>query len=386
MHTSTWVILSSLFRFLCFVLTFLMVAFWCYSFGLDEDLCTIDYKSFHSSETTIHPVLSLCFEQPFMNRKLQQIDRNLNALKYLKFLNGSIYEDKLRNIDYDNVTLQWSNYYKSKYNRVIWRNGSIARNGILSVFEKPYVSYNGFVNDGFVKCFAFKLKDRHKEHIRYIYIPFDSKIFTDDDRNNFYVYFHAPGEIFIAPNRKRYSWRNLQRHNHNEMTIDIKVVEILKRRNKRDTPCIDYSGGYDRNIMEHSIAKIGCRTPYQNPTKEWPICTNMETMSKHKELNIAYMDLNKYYTPPCEVMSSVEFIVEEWTWAKKSGKPFVITPSYPDQYRSIELIKAIDVQSLIGNTGGYIGLFLGKEKMFSSLLNISTKYIYVFIYICIYLS
>ena len=39
---------------------------------------------------------------------------------------------------------------------------------------------------------------------------------------------------------------------------------------------------------------------------------------------------------------------------------FRVGLDYPNQYREIKMIQAIDFQTVIGNAGGYIGLFLGK--------------------------
>ena len=39
---------------------------------------------------------------------------------------------------------------------------------------------------------------------------------------------------------------------------------------------------------------------------------------------------------------------------------FLVRINYPKHYRESKMIRAIDIQTLIGNAGGYIGLFLGK--------------------------
>ena len=43
-----------------------------------------------------------------------------------------------------------------------------------------------------------------------------------------------------------------------------------------------------------------------------------------------------------------------------SGNYFVVYIYYPDNtYKEIQMVKAFDIETLIGNGGGYLGLFLG---------------------------
>ena len=69
---------------------------------------------------------------------------------------------------------------------------------------------------------------------------------------------------------------------------------------------------------------------------------------------------NRYYPTPCEGMSNIVFSAD--------GVPLNITDNLPRIYfayhekiKIIQQIKSVDIHSLIGNIGGYIGLFLGKN-------------------------
>ena len=41
---------------------------------------------------------------------------------------------------------------------------------------------------------------------------------------------------------------------------------------------------------------------------------------------------------------------------------FHIMIVYPHQYKEIVMVRAVDIETVIANAGGYIGLFLGKAK------------------------
>ena len=47
-------------------------------------------------------------------------------------------------------------------------------------------------------------------------------------------------------------------------------------------------------------------------------------------------------------------------YSSKENAGFWVSFDLPDQYKEITQIEEVSFQSVIGNAGGYIGLFLGK--------------------------
>ena len=73
----------------------------------------------------------------------------------------------------------------------------------------------------------------------------------------------------------------------------------------------------------------------------------------------------------CTSISSLTFTYDETEMYEYGSDFFMVTLSYPNQYKEIKMIQAIDIQTVIGNAGGYIGLFLGNSiKVPLKLLNI----------------
>ena len=67
-------------------------------------------------------------------------------------------------------------------------------------------------------------------------------------------------------------------------------------------------------------------------------------------------------SPPCKVMANIDYVYEESDFGgdgKGFTKGFTVSLSLPDNVKLIKHSKQIDVQTLVGNVGGYIGLFLG---------------------------
>ena len=71
---------------------------------------------------------------------------------------------------------------------------------------------------------------------------------------------------------------------------------------------------------------------------------------------------DKYYSTSCQRFSKIiyEDVLQELGLNSddKEGL-FVFMLSYPDNIRMITQSKEVDIHTLIGNIGGYIGLFLG---------------------------
>ena len=78
----------------------------------------------------------------------------------------------------------------------------------------------------------------------------------------------------------------------------------------------------------------------------------------------------------CKSASIITFSYNENKYFKWKGPDwFHIIFHYPSQYREIKMIQEIDLHTLIGNVGAYIGLFLGK------ILNFIDMGVYNFIQI-----
>ena len=109
-------------------------------------------------------------------------------------------------------------------------------------------------------------------------------------------------------------------------------------------------------MMKH-LQAAGCRAPYHNSSE--PLC-NMT--NKMREAKVEFHEIkNKYHPLPCQEMSNIAFTVDVMADRRKNGRSSPqIYIMYPDKIKIISQVKSIDAHSLIGNIGGYIGLFLGK--------------------------
>ena len=71
---------------------------------------------------------------------------------------------------------------------------------------------------------------------------------------------------------------------------------------------------------------------------------------------------DEYYSKACHRFSKILFTNQRFLSSTES-QTWTLTIGYPDDIRIITQYQEVDVHSLIGNIGGYIGLFLGKIQV-----------------------
>ena len=141
--------IKSTFKGFCLVFAIIMVFYWWFELIVeDDDYSLVDYKKFQYQVTdTRLPEISLCIENPFISENLEDINSTFSVENYIQFLKGEIYDEQMKDIDYDNVTVNLADYYL--YSTVGWNNGSFLTytSQNETVNKGTYVSYNGFLHN-----------------------------------------------------------------------------------------------------------------------------------------------------------------------------------------------------------------------------------------------
>jgi hypothetical protein len=139
----------------------------------------------------------------------------------------------------------------------------------------------------------------------------------------------------------------------------INKVEILRRRNKPKEPCMAHWKNWDELTFRRQTENIGCTARYHEVRQNFPVCSTAEEMLKWRNM----MDIIKkeQYFLPCQGMPRIDFEFTETTKTSLFNVTdlFTLTIGYPEQAKLITQSRAVDFNTLIGNIGGYIGLFLG---------------------------
>ena len=153
-------------------------------------------------------------------------------------------------------------------------------------------------------------------------------------------------------------------------------MDILKRRNKRMDPCLPDDRNFDQVILDEYLGKVGCKAPYQRTNKRFEICASKEKIA---EANSNILGRGKKPRKPCTSASTMIFSYDEAEYDANGSDWFHVFLLYPSEYREIRMVQAIDLQTVIGNAGGYIGLFLGNPiSVFFKLMNIIQSLVYYY--------
>ena len=123
-----------------------MVGVWIYNYQLNENITKIEYKLVDEIDDIIHPEMSICILQPFLNTELQRVvnvskDDSL-ADQYFQFLKGdATYHEKFRSINYEQVTPNLWDYLETikinSFNGNQWKRGIQLKAQVLN--RKKYV-------------------------------------------------------------------------------------------------------------------------------------------------------------------------------------------------------------------------------------------------------
>ena len=343
------------FKLACFATAFAMTVLWLHKYSLDEDIVQFDIKSFDLKEEE-YPMLSFCLidEFIFIESKLKNYHETLTAKEYMDILSGMKSYIKEKKINFDDVTFDLADFLL--HVDILFKNGSFAPTMHPDSYQDILkLTYSGFAIKHFIKCFGFQPKFTN---IFQLVLTFNASVYPDGIRPSSGlstgVALHLPNQISLAGNYFKYTWPKRNDKKRYSMEVKLQQIDLFRRRSKRNDPCTD-TLNFDQTILDEHLQNIGCKAPYQKTNK------SLETCDSKKKMLDAKFDpfLDEIPKKACTSASALSFSYDEPDW--RGTDSFDVVLYYPNQYRQIKMIQAIDLHTLIGNAGAYIGLFLGKN-------------------------
>ena len=351
-----------IFKFLCITAAGFMIGYWILIFYTNKDLTLIDYKAIEDVKDLIYPQPSICFVTPFINNQLLNVsDNERYNHPYLRFLEGDGNYELYKSINYSQVTPNLGNYFK--WLMFFWKPGkSQIKTYCSNIRECPYLKfknhYNGFWSTYFMKCFSIEIDSEYIRDIRQFYVAFNSEF-----RNvlnqvlQTVVFFFHPNQFLRPREEPKFIWRKEDNFSNSEM-FQITSLELLKRRNKHNGKCLSDWNEYDDLVLKLFLKSVSCKPPYikENSTN---LCETEDSFQKarYNGWNFAKKNAILY---PCQEMSLISYKHDFYPNGDETRDLHLFSVSYPPTIKIIKQSQAVDVHSLIGNIGGYIGLFLGK--------------------------
>ena len=350
------------FKWICVITAISMAGYWIHKYLKNEDNTIIEYRAFRESESMHLPAMSICFVETLVTGN-GSFDKNEDSKYkgYLKYLNGEreFYHDYK---EFMNGQKGWSiadylaNVTVFHYLKSEEHDNPIAKFSNLE--SCPFLTFkntfNGFLMKAFSKCFELKINMKYSKYVAHVVLGF-KETFKDLISNSEYIflYFTYPGQLTLAFTADQLVWTN-PNETTNFLTFKMDSIEMIKRRNKKEDQCLENSTTYDYVRLKQEVYKAGCKAPYHNLQDYLPICDDYETLAMFDLENM----LHEKFSKPCDEIPQVPFKFENQQQKRNNGwYPLLI--AYPAKMKLITQQQAIDGHALIGNIGGYIGLFLG---------------------------
>ena len=357
------------FRIICLLSTGGLFVYCSWKFIQDDSTSLVDFKAYHNTDEDIYPSITLCFMQDdesnaiYIPRKLRNGYNIDNATKYASFLRGEYWDSNFTKIDYDDVTFNLRDYVKTV---------SI---GVNTTYSTPIYTWNNVLNtterfpfftssrQSRNKCFSCDLSNKKDLQIEGRQLTIFYVEFKDISTMKTMIAYHMhyPNQ-YLRSSTLDMEWGEKPGiWNGNHKTIIIDMVEVIRRRRTYRKPCNANSKNDDDTILLTLIQNAGCKPPHSHLNVDYPICSNKTGMA---QTNIEKLDGSDFtflqsFDPPCNQVQTISHTPQGVRITNDTSSPSLFVIYNSGSYREVRHIRAFDIQSLVGNIGGYIGLFLG---------------------------
>ena len=346
-----------------------MAVYWLYKYKVeDRDIAVLDLISLEEASEVEFPVISICTIYPFIEKRMKDISSEINASSYLDYLKGNSIDDSFKTVDYDKVTLNLGDYFLFATEK--WKNDpdTLINSSLVLRHKKIFSGFNE--NNRFFKCFTIEFDVSLNRHIKTIGFHYDrAKLLADwsqdpegrpnwipghdlgDDWHHYKIKFHRKGQFLIGEKPLYSDHLDIDKIDYAEFWIS--ELEVIERRNTNNKRCLSEESVYDQSILKKHTSIKGCRVPYLNVDNSFPVCN---TTNDIKNAKLTFGKTKTIdHLKPCNRISKLKF---EDSYTNKF-KDWSVYINFPEDVKTIVQSKEVDIHSLIGNVGGYLGLFMG---------------------------
>ena len=375
--------IGHVFRLICLVTTLSMICYGIYRYLLNEDVSTIQFRRFNGIDKDIYPTFTLCFSGfgIYNRRKIRSLTSGDNK-EYRNFLLGRYWNEEFLKLAQKNITLEardiiteLSMHAQDEEGEIPifeWKNGKQYEH--VSSFYESYISAHD-------KCFSFDiniqtlpaLKVNDLTRIETKLEGYYGGLFTSAyaaGRLNLFVLLAYPRQLMRQ--FPVVELRNMQaRQPKNIVNVDTQGMEVIQQRSKSSSTCKEDWLNDDNQIIDQLISKVGCRLPGWNTTLNIPVCDSQDDFAALQVPLISTVDMKflKNYIQPCRQIFTVISTssikrptledLKNKDWENNDTFTMLNIHFKSVGYKELINVRAFNEESLIGNLGGYIGMFLG---------------------------
>ena len=346
-------------------------AIWCcYEFAKNEDICEVSYKRFLQDSQSTYPDIFVLFPYLLNKTAFENLGGGINASMFKEILDGKRWDDRMLEIPLEDVSLKLENYMISSC--------------IKSVVFEPCVPIEAITDGMFLgglRTHSFQLpRDRPTTFATF---QFRKSIFSNGigpaTQYDLMIAFQYPRRIYRSQGSLFHiSWPLKEDDRYKNHAIDFKLrdMEVIQRRQKSGSECL-IADDYDRIKLEDMILEVGCRPYYLNHSTVNRICKTKKEIDDLMTRNVETffrLKQTEHDIPPCSDIQKLQIDhkieTTEMTLLEEHAKErfqdmgndtwFEIRLEIQtDTFKEIKQKRAYSSQSLIGNLGGYLGIFIG---------------------------
>ena len=303
MKVLNWNCLSNINFLLCLLASACLSIYSISRFIDNEDVTLVKLTKFQSTKDAIYPSLSFCILPPFLERKFDMYSNNdINMTSYTSFLKGDIWDERMLDVDYDDVSVNLSDNLLGAYLVSHDRNAQ-------AVNLDHYTSFRSSRR----KCFTINAPILRQKPLFFYRLYVKNDIFPSGKRSDdsrIFTYFHYPGQRFTSYYTIKYDFKD--RKNPNEsyvMIYSISNIDVVTRRNTLQEPCIEKWKNFDKYLMDEMVMKAGCHPPHWSSTQNFSLCKNKVQMKKFsRQPSTATVEM---HIPPCKIIDRLDYFYEE---------------------------------------------------------------------------
>lgn len=337
--------IDTIFRIACLSFTLYIVYGWIHRYSLHKLSSVIDVKGFFETDKDVSPAFSICVTDPKLDEKIVAFSNEFNESSYIRFLKGDIYFEELKQLNFDQIRFNWSEYlYGPPKAHLVSTNGTSKGYEIAGRYWNFYTSYIGLQSYDRYLTYCKAFEPLHHE-VHAIRVRFNRAIFKNRKRPDyeFRVYHHYPHQIIRSYQNAKFLWDDVD-EKINKMNFYARDIEVLDRVENSRSSCSKDWKNYDQAITEQRIKEIGCRRPYQESKEVQKICSSQETMAKSGwyPSNIKM----KMFNEPCRTLEKANYkFIDSRTTKKDFPKDaFEVEFFFNYRYKEIVQYEQIDLE------------------------------------------
>ena len=376
---------------ICFIATLCFTTYCLHQYILNEDTSLVHFRKYHNKPVDIYPAVSLCFGNYLIPSAFNH--NQTQIFGYKRFLIGMKQDEEYAKLSYENVTMDIKEYIietfmikqfesgleedakapekETKNNRNqsgneqddIFDEGTALEDTISWDQDKYlYVSANV---DPYYKCWTFEIPYIDEQTtFRSFVIRLKRSVFRKSIRpthDDFKVVISYPGQ-FLSARVTKSDWRKISKLRRNDLRMEFNIQNmiILRKRNKMSEKCKKETKRDDEDKLKQLVKSVGCRALHINVNTTFPDCKNQEQIGNASNF---FAEIDEY-EGPCRQVEKMLYFYDEYEESfhlnddADNGYDLVLN-FQGNTFMEIEQVRAYDFQNLIGNGGGYIGVFLG---------------------------